>query len=105
MTPNAARRPDLVPDFVQAMALPDGPRLAVFDADGVLWQGDVADEFTLGMIEADHVNTGALWPEYQRIFEVDAAAGCRFLLSFFQGLRPAELQPHVESFWRAGRRW
>jgi len=101
----AARRPDLVPAFIRDLALPDGPRLAVFDADGVLWQGDIADEFTLAMIEAGHINTGALWPEYQRIFAVDAAAGCRFLLSFYQGHRLDDLRPHVERFWQAGRRW
>jgi len=102
---SAARRPELVPEFIRTMPLPDGPRLAVFDADGVLWQGDIADEFTLAMIEAGHVNTGALWAEYQRIFQVDAAAGCRFLLSFYQGWQLAALQPHVERFWQAGRRW
>jgi phosphoserine phosphatase len=105
MTLSAARRPELVPAFIRELPLPDGPRLAVFDADGVLWQGDIADEFTLAMIESGHVNTGALWPEYQRIFAVDAAAGCRFLLSFYQGWTLADLQPHLDRFWQRERRW
>jgi HAD superfamily phosphoserine phosphatase-like hydrolase len=102
----AERQPALVPDFVRRIRTCDDGALAVFDADGTMWVNDVADDFTLWMINGKRV-PGENWRTYQRIYRDDHPAGCRYLLSFFTGMTPAELAAHLDEYWRhhARRKW
>ncbi len=89
-----------LPDFIHRVRLADEPRLALFDADGTLWENDIADDCTIWMIGTGRVRTGGRWAEYKRIYAGDAPAGCRYLLSFYAGMPIAELGRHVETYWR-----
>jgi len=88
-----------VPDFIQHMTLLDEPRLALFDADGTLWENDIADDTTIWMIGTGRIKTGDQWAEYKRIYSQDAPAGCRYLLRFYKGLRLEDLTRHIEAYW------
>jgi phosphoserine phosphatase len=78
----------------------------VFDADGTLWVNDVADDFTLWTIAQGHV-PGENWRTYQRIYRDDHPAGCRYLLTFFAGMKLVRLHELVDHYWlhRANRKW
>jgi len=89
-----------LPAFVSRLPLRDEPRLALFDADGTLWDNDIADDCTLWMIATGRVQTAAMWPEYRRLFAADAPAGCRYLLELYAGLRRADVLASVETYWR-----
>lgn len=90
----------MVPDFIKNVPLLDEPRLALWDADGTLWENDIADDCTIWMIGTGRIHTGHKWPEYKRIYAEDAPAGCRYLLTFFEGLPLADLTRHVNAYWR-----
>ncbi len=100
------RRPELVPDFVGAIPRCEDGALAIFDADGTLWVDDVADDFTTWMIDQGLV-PGENWTNYMRIYRDDHPAGCRYLLSFYEGMTLEELGGHVYTWWRdhAHRGW
>ena len=102
----AERRPELVPDFIKAIPPCEEGALALFDADGTLWCNDVADDFTTWMIDQGHV-PGENWETYMRIYRDDHPAGCRYLLSFFEGMTLEELDGHVAGWWaeHAARNW
>ena len=89
-----------LPAFVSRLPLRDEPRLALFDADGTLWDNDIADDCTLWMIATGRVQTAAKWDEYKRVFAADAPAGCRFLLEMYAGLSRADVLRHVDTYWR-----
>jgi HAD superfamily phosphoserine phosphatase-like hydrolase len=91
--------PILLPDFVRRIQVKDEPRLALFDADGTLWENDIADDCTIWMIGTGRIQTGARWPEYKKIYAEDAPAGCRYLLSFYEGMSQADLTRHVNAYW------
>ncbi|MGE3172013.1 MAG: HAD family hydrolase [Planctomycetota bacterium] len=95
-----------LPDAITRLASRTGPRAAAFDADGVLWRGDVSEDFTRWMIERGHFD-GALWPGYTAANDRDPAAGCLAILAFYRGHAVADLRAHVAEFWRTapGRRW
>jgi phosphoserine phosphatase len=91
-----------VPDFVKRIQLLDEPRLALFDADGVLWVNDIADDTTLWMIGTGRIKASSeKWHEYKRIYMGDPPAGCRYLLTFFEGMHIDELAAHVNEYWRS----
>ena len=100
------RRPELVPDFVGAIPRCEDGALAIFDADGTLWVDDVADDFTTWMIDQGLV-PGENWTNYMRIYRDDHPVGCRYLLSFYEGMTLEELGGHVYTWWRdhAHRGW
>ena len=83
-----------------------GPRVAVFDADGVLWRGDVSEDFTRWMIERGHFDD-ALWDWYSRVNAADPAAACLAMLEFYTCMPVERLAAHVSEFWRTGgeRAW
>ncbi len=89
-----------LPPFIKKIQLIDEPRLAVFDADGTLWAGDVADDCTLwlmskGVIPIEHDR----WEEYRQLFDEDPDRGCAYLLTFYRGLSLHTLRQHVLSYW------
>lgn len=88
-----------LPSFVDRIRILDEPRMALFDADGVLWENDIADDCTLWMIGTRRIRTGSRWARYKQTYAVDAPAGCRFLLSFYAGMPRAELARHVRTYW------
>jgi HAD superfamily phosphoserine phosphatase-like hydrolase len=89
-----------LPSFIDRIQMLDEPRLALFDADGTLWENDIADDCTIWMIGTGRVKTGHRWAEYKRIYTADAPAGCRYLLRFYEGMAAAELTRHVSAYWR-----
>ena len=95
-----------VPDLVLEMSVPAGPCAAVFDADGVLWRGDVSEDFTRWMI-GQGVFDGALWGEYESVNAADPAAGCFDILRFYGGHSCEEVDSMVARFWSEGpsRSW
>jgi len=100
------REPELVPDFVRAIPRCASDEIAVFDADGTLWTNDVADDFTLWMIQTQQI-PGERWPTYMRIYRDDPPAGCRYLLTLFTGMAIPTLHEHLEEYWEhhAHRQW
>lgn len=96
----------LVPEFIRDLTTGDPGELALFDADGVLWHGDVSEDFTLWMIGEGHFD-GRLWPVYERCNNEDPAAGCIQILNFYTGMTRQEIRTHVERFWQVApeRRW
>ncbi len=88
-----------VPKALRPLAQLEGPRVAVFDADGVLWHGDVTEDFTHWMIDRGHF-AGDLWPRYEATNSADPARGCLAMLEFYVGLERARLTELVEEFWR-----
>jgi len=89
-----------LPAFLSRLQLIDEPRLALFDADGTLWDNDIADDCTIWMIGTGRVKTASKWDTYKRLFDADAPAGCRYLLELYEGLTRVELTAHVEAYWR-----
>lgn len=99
------RRPDRVPDFILRMPPGEGG-IAIFDADGTLWTGDVADDFTQWMMGQGAVPSER-WPTYMRIYRDDPPTGCRYLLGFYTGMTRGELADHLDRWWRehSARAW
>ncbi len=89
----------LVPPEVRKLSEEDARGLAVFDADGVLWEGDVSEDFTLWMIGEGHFD-GQLWPIYERCNAEDPEAGCFQILNFYAGMTLTEIRTHVARFWQ-----
>jgi len=74
-----------VPDFIQNMKLLDEPRLALFDADGTLWENDIADDTTIWMIGTGQCRRPTLrsawlpWPCPRMPFgRLAPCSGCRW---------------------------
>lgn len=88
-----------LPSFINKIQILDEPRLALFDADGTLWENDIADDCTIWMIGTGRIKTGHKWHEYKKIYSKDAPAGCRYLLTFYKGMHISELSRHVDSYW------
>ena len=84
----------------------DGPGIAAFDADGVLWRGDVSEDFTAWMIDRDKFDS-ALWPRYTELNRADPAAACVMILEFYRGMARDQIRDYAQEFWRtaAPRRW
>ncbi len=82
------------------------PRAAAFDADGVLWRGDVSEDFTRWMIDRGHFDAG-LWPDYIADNTRDRGHGCLSMLRFYRGLDLPDLDKLVADFWQHGgdRQW
>ena len=95
-----------VPEALRPLAEVEGPRLAAFDADGVLWYGDVSEDFTRWMIEEGHF-ARELWAGYEAVNADDPAQGCLTILEFYAGIERGRLGELVEEFWRTtpGRPW
>jgi HAD superfamily phosphoserine phosphatase-like hydrolase len=89
-----------LPEPLCRIRLLDEPRLALFDADGTLWEGDIAEEHALWMIGTGRIHTGHLWPEYRRLLEVDFAESCRLMLRLYEGIPEGELARCASVFWR-----
>ena len=92
------RDPARLPDFIAQLDPNGAGQLCIFDADGTLWVDDVADDFCAWMIERGHIS-GDRWAEYLQIYRADHAAGCRYMLSFYEGLTREALAEHVNHWW------
>jgi phosphoserine phosphatase len=79
---------------------------AAFDVDGVLWHGDVSEDFTRWMVARGHFDAGH-WPVYEEAHRVDPARGCLEILKFYLGMTEAEIRGWVDRFWQEApeRRW
>ena len=88
--------------------LPPNPEAgaAAFDVDGVLWHGDVSEDFARWMVAGGHFDA-ELWPAYEEVHRVDPARGCFEILGFYVGMTEAEILGHVDRFWQEEpeRRW
>jgi phosphoserine phosphatase len=95
-----------IPEALRQLADTGRTGAALFDADGVLWHGDVSEDFTRWMVEEGHFDE-ALWPRYQEAHARDPARGCFEILSFYVGMSKTDIRDCVERFWRTGpeRRW
>ncbi len=95
-----------VPSFIRQIPPCDDHSLVIFDADGTLWVNDVADDFTRWMMDRDAIPKSN-WHTYMRIYRNDPREGCRYLLTFFQGMVYKKLSKFVEEFWKwhAHRQW
>ena len=84
----------------------DGRGIAAFDADGVLWVGDISEDFTRWMIDRGEFDQ-ALWPRYAELNRADPAAACVMILEFYRGMAADQIRDAVHEFWRAAaaRRW
>lgn len=95
-----------ISDALAQTAATTGPGAALFDADGVLWHGDVSEDFTRWMLEAGHFKSD-LWPRYEEVNREDPGRGCFEILHFYKGLSADEIDRHVQRFWEESpeRRW
>ncbi len=96
----------LVPELVRKIVLRDEPRLAVFDADGVLWRGDIFEDFTRWLIAAGEI-AGERWPAYEALARTDTVAACYDILRFYEGMQASRFAALGERFWQeeAARPW
>ena len=103
---SATRQEHLVPELIRRIPACDDGSIAIFDADGTLWTGDVADDFTQWMMARGAIPSER-WPTYMRIYRDDPPTGCRYLLTFYTGMTPALLAEHLDTWWRehSARRW
>jgi HAD superfamily phosphoserine phosphatase-like hydrolase len=97
-----AVEPSLVPEALRRRTL-QLPALAAFDADGCLWQGDVAEDFTQWMIRRGAI-PGTLWAEYEAVNAKDPITACYVLLRFYAGVAMDALTRAAEQFWSEGQR-
>jgi len=88
-----------VPKALRSLANVAGPRVAVFDADGVLWHGDVSEDFTRWMIDRGHF-VPDLWQRYESVHAADPALGCLAILEFYVGFERDRLGDLVAEFWK-----
>jgi phosphoserine phosphatase len=89
-----------LPAFIQRIPLLDEPRLALFDADGTLWENDIADDCTIWMIGTGRIpGSHEKWEEYKTIYAKDPPTGCEYLLTFYEDLSRADLTRHVNAYW------
>lgn len=95
-----------IPEALRQLADTGQTGAAAFDADGVLWHGDVSEDFARWMVEEGHFDE-ALWPRYQEVHARDPARGCFEILSFYVGMSKTDIRNCVERFWQVGpeRRW
>ena len=95
-----------IPEALRRLADTGQTGAAAFDADGVLWHGDVSEDFARWMVEEGHFDE-ALWPRYQEVHTRDPARGCFEILSFYVGMSKTDIRNCVERFWQTGpeRRW
>lgn len=92
-----------LPDFLQRRVdeIPQSERhkyLAVFDADGVLWKEDIADEITGWSVLSGYTEKH-YWYDYERIYRPDHEKGCIFLLEAFRGVPLATFMERVTEFY------
>ncbi len=87
-----------VPPFIKELNSQAQNKLALFDADGTLWRNDVADDFTKWFLNYKKPPSASKWQEYLDLYKRDHAAGCRFLLSFYQGFT-------IKEFWELNQKW
>jgi len=92
------RQPELIPRYIREIPPCEDEAIAIFDADGTLWTGDVADDFTRWMM-AQGTISAERWPTYMRIYRDDPPTGCRYLLTFYSSMTPADLAQHLEQWW------
>ncbi|OFZ80154.1 MAG: hypothetical protein A2583_16400 [Bdellovibrionales bacterium RIFOXYD1_FULL_53_11] len=88
-------------EMLSKIQMLDEPRLALFDADGTLWENDIADDTTIWMIGNGYIPADKKkWAEYKRIYAKDAPTGCRYLLTFYKGMRLSDLTARIDRYWR-----
>ncbi len=95
-----------IPEALRQLADTGRTGAALFDADGVLWHGDVSEDFARWMMEEGHFDE-TLWPPYEEIHTRDPARGCFEILNFYVGMSKTDIRDCVERFWDTGpeRRW
>jgi len=100
------RRPELIPEVVRRIPPRGDDSLVIYDADGTLWVNDVADDFTLWMMDQGELSRDN-WRTYQRIYADDHPTGCRYLLTFYAGMTLEHLGARIDDYWlrQANRAW
>ncbi len=95
-----------IPEALRQLPATAEPGAAVFDADGVLWHGDVSEDFARWMVAEGHFDK-ALWPPYEEIHARDPAEGCFEILKFYVGMSRDEIRGWVDRYWKVGpkSRW
>ena len=88
-----------VPNFIKELDPNGTNKMALFDADGTLWDGDVADDFTYWMIKNKGLANQEQWQRYLKIYQQDSSSGCQFLLTLFNGKSIDYLKEAVNNWW------
>ena len=83
-----------------------GNGAAVFDADGVLWHGDISEDFVRWRIDRGEFPE-PLWQEYQQVHARDPAEAALFILGFYHDHLANEIERSIEQFYAESppRRW
>ena len=91
-----------------------GRRVATFDGDNTLWDGDIGEAFLRWLIAAGHLQAVAgvedLWEEYERKVAVDRVTGYAWAVQVMAGLPETALRAWAAHFcyawvnWRTGMR-
>jgi phosphoserine phosphatase len=74
--------------------------LVAFDADGVLWPGDVGEDFIEWLLAQGVLDAGAAWRDYRARFPANDPQGCLALARFYTGLTVTQLADLVARYWR-----
>ncbi len=88
-----------VPNFIKELDPSGTNKMALFDADGTLWAGDIADDFTYWMIKNEGLASQEKWQQYLKIYQQDSSSGCQFLLTLFNGKSIDYLKEAVNNWW------
>ncbi|MDP3235143.1 MAG: haloacid dehalogenase-like hydrolase [Myxococcales bacterium] len=92
---------DLLPPSVQAAVRPfldsDAPQIAVFDADGTLWRGDVGEDL-LRYLAATRLVVSDAYARYDALVEHAPVEAYGYAVQVMAGLREAELQAVCTTF-------
>jgi HAD superfamily phosphoserine phosphatase-like hydrolase len=88
-----------LPDFFKDLPEDGSGKLALFDADGTLWRGDVADDFTRWAIDNKLLKHGELWDEYLRIYAENPTAGCPYLLKLYKDVSQEDIIEGAQEWW------
>lgn len=100
---NLDSRDEILPAEIRDLP---GHGAAVFDADGVLWHGDISEDFVRWRIDRGEFPE-PLWREYAQVHARDPAEAARHILGFYRGHPAAEIEQSVAQFYAEApaRRW
>ncbi len=92
--------------LLEASMLPEAYRIAVFDADGTLWPGDIGESFFKFQIE-NKLAPGLKgikdpWKQYKKLEETNPFEAYSNLLTINEGLHWSEMRRQTRSFISSG---
>ncbi|MFH1811712.1 MAG: HAD family hydrolase [Pseudomonadota bacterium] len=89
-----------IPPMLRTLRPEREGELVAFDADGVLWPGDMGEDFIEWLLDEGALDARAAWADYRGRYPANDPQGCLVLASFYAGMTPSRLRTQVERFWQ-----